>query len=71
MTFQRRAAGGATSLTVNGEPLPDLDGSAGWRSIRRASGVGDYDLSMTLDGEAEPLLTTLAAKIYATLFVVH
>ncbi len=62
---------GATSLTVNGTPLPDLDGSAGWRSIRRASGVGDYDLSMTLDGEAEPLLTTLTAKAYATLFIVH
>ena len=62
---------GATALTVNGEPLPGLDGSAGWRAIRRASGVGDYDLSMTLDGEAEPLLTTLTAKAYATLFIVH
>lgn len=71
MTFQRRAASGATVLTANGEPLPDLDGSAGWRVIRRAFSVGDYDLSMTLDGEAEPLLTTLAAKAYATLFIVH
>ena len=62
---------GAKALTVNGEPLPGLDGSAGWRSIRRASGVGDYDLSMSLDGEAEPLLTTLTAKAYATLFIVH
>ncbi len=62
---------GATALTVNGEPLPGLDGSAGWRSIRHASGVADYDLSMTLDGEADPLLTTLTAKAYATTFIVH
>ena len=71
MTFQRRAASGTTALTANGEPLPDLDGSAGWRSIRRVSGVGDYDLSMTLEDEADPLLATLTAKAYATLFIVH
>ena len=41
---------GATSLSVNGEPLPGLDGSAGWRAIRRAQSVSEYALE--LDGGA-------------------
>jgi hypothetical protein len=62
---------GATALTVNGEPLPGLDGSAGWRSIRRMAGVEDYNLSMTVEGKAEPLLTTLSAKAYNTLLILQ
>ncbi len=62
---------GATALTVNGEPLPGLDGSAGWRSIHRMRGVADYDLAMTVEGEAEPLLTTLSAKAYNTLLILQ
>ena len=73
--FEKRAVipipAGATALTVNGEPLPGLDGSAGWRIVRQIPGVGNYDLSMTLDNESEPLLTTLSGKPYATLFIVH
>lgn len=62
---------GATALTINGDPLPGLDGSAGWRSIRQASGVEEYALSMTMDGEAVPLLINLSAKPYNTLFILH
>lgn len=62
---------GATALTVNGEPLPGLDGSAGWRSIRQAPGVEEYALSMTMDGETEPLCATLSAKPHTTFFIMH
>ncbi len=49
---------GATALTVNGTPLPDLDGSAGWRLIKY-DGTPQYDLAMTVAGSASPLLATL------------
>ncbi len=49
---------GATALTVNGTPLPDLDGSAGWRLIK-FNGTPQYDLAMTVAGSASPLLATL------------
>ena len=62
---------GATALTVNGNPLPGLDGSAGWRSIRQAPGVEEYALSMTMDGETEPLCATLSAKPHTTFFIMH
>jgi hypothetical protein len=49
---------GATALTVNGTPLPDLDGSAGWRLVKY-DGTPQYDLAMTVAGSASPLLATL------------
>ena len=62
---------GATALTVNGEPLPGLDGSAGWRSIRQAPGVEEYNLSLTMESEPEPVISTLSAKPYTTFFIMH
>ena len=49
---------GATALTVNGTPLPDLDGSAGWRLIKY-DGTPQYDLAMTVADSDSPLLVTL------------
>ena len=57
-TFQDYAAiavlPGATSLTVNGDPLPDLDGNAGWRLLRY-SRVSQYDIAMNGNGAEYPL----------------
>ena len=49
---------GATALTVNGTPLPDLDGSAGWRLVK-FDGTPQYNLAMTVAGSDSPLLATL------------
>lgn len=71
-TFQDYAAiavlQGSTALTVNGTPLPDLDGNAGWRLVKydRAS---QYDIAMTLDGEANPLLASVTGFAGGTMIV--
>ena len=61
---------GATALTVNGAPLPDLDGNAGWRLVKH-SGASQYDIAMTLDGEADPLLATLTGFAGGTLVILR
>ena len=71
-TFQDYAAiavlPGATSLTVNGEPLPDLDGNAGWRLLHY-DGASRYDLAMALDGVASPILASVTGFAGGTFMI--
>ena len=61
---------GATALTVNGEPLPDLDGNAGWRLLHY-NGASEYALALTLKGEDSPLLATVTGIAGGTVFYVR
>lgn len=57
---------GATSLTVNGTALPDLDGEAGWRLLKH-SGAEHYVLAMNVVGAAEPITATVYGIPSATM----
>jgi hypothetical protein len=59
---------GATALTVNGAPLPDLDGNVGWRLVKH-SGASQYDIAMTLDGETNPLLASVTGFAGGTMII--
>lgn len=61
---------GATALTVNGAPLPDLDGNVGWRLVKH-SGASQYDIAMTLDGETNPLLASVTGFAGGTMIVLR
>lgn len=73
--FQKKAVMaipfGARALTVNDEPVPGLDGSAGWRLLKSAGGDTDVELSLTLDGAAEPIDVTLRATGGPSMFILH
>ncbi len=61
----------ARALTVDGEPVPDLDGSAGWRLLKSVGSDADVELSLTLDGAAEPIDVTLRATGGPSMFILH
>ena len=62
---------GARALTVNGEPVQDLDGSAGWRLLKSSRGITEYELSLGMDGVAEPLNVSLLDTGGPTLIIVR
>ena len=62
---------GARALTVNGEPVQDLDGSAGWRLLKSSRGITEYELSLGMDGVAEPLNVSLLDTGGPTLVIVR
>ena len=73
--FQKKAVMaipfGARALTVDGNPVPDLDGSAGWRMLKSARSDTDVGLSLTLNGAAEPIDVTLRATGGPSIFILH
>ena len=73
--FQKKAVMaipfGARALTVNAEPVPGLDGSAGGRLLKSVGSDADVELSLTLDGAAEPIDVTLRATGGPSMFILH
>ena len=73
-TFQDYAAiavlPGATSLTVNGEPLPDLDGNAGWRLLRYRR-VSQYAIAMNGNGAEYPLQASVTGFAGGTFMILN
>ena len=62
---------GARALTVDGNPVPDLDGSAGWRLLKSARSDTDVGLSLTLNGASAPIDVTLRATGGPSMFILH
>ena len=73
--FQKKAVMaipfGARALTVDGEQVPDLDGSAGWRMLKSARSDTDIGLSLTLNGASAPIDVTLRATGGPSMFILH
>ena len=73
--FQKKAVMaipfGARALTVDGEQVPDLDGSTGWRLLKSARSDTDIGLSLTLNGASEPIDVTLRATGGPSMFILH
>jgi hypothetical protein len=62
---------GVLSLTVNGTPLPGLDGEAGWRVVGKGVNPGPVALSMAVAGSSEPWTASLVKAQDATMVILR